>query len=82
MTGNLTKAVLSSMDLLSRRAPLLPDDARRLKRALQLLAGFLVGCIMAAWAVSVLGDWAWSSPVAVSGVALACVRPADRGMRA
>jgi uncharacterized membrane protein YoaK (UPF0700 family) len=56
MTGNLTKAVLSSMDLLSRRAPLLPDDARRLKRALQLLAGFLVGCIMAAWAVSVLGD--------------------------
>jgi uncharacterized membrane protein YoaK (UPF0700 family) len=58
MTGNLTNAVLSLIDLLSRRAPLLPDDARRLKRALQLLAGFLVGCIMAAWAVSVLGDWA------------------------
>jgi uncharacterized membrane protein YoaK (UPF0700 family) len=76
MTGNLTNAVLSLMDLLSRRCA--PDDVRRLKRALHLLAGFLVGCTVAAAALSVLGDWAWSLPVAVSGVALACVRPADR----
>jgi uncharacterized membrane protein YoaK (UPF0700 family) len=77
MTGNLTNAVLSSMDLLSGR-PLLPDDARRLKRALQLLAGFLVGCVVAAAALSVLGDWAWSLPLVVSGVALACSWRADQ----
>src|SRR5262249_33667258 len=64
MTGNLTNAVLSSMDLLSRRCP--PDDARRLKNALYLLSGFLLGCIVSAVAVSALGDWAWSLPVAVS----------------
>jgi len=75
MTGNLTNAVLSSMDLLSRR-PLLADDARRLKRSLQLLCGFLVGCVLAAAALSVLRDWAWSLPVMASGVALACALPA------
>jgi uncharacterized membrane protein YgaE (UPF0421/DUF939 family) len=53
---------------------MLPDDARRLKRALQLLAGFLLGCVAAALAVSALGDWAWSLPVALSGVAVALVR--------
>src|SRR5262249_55735240 len=76
MTGNLTNAVLSLMDLLSRRSR--PDDALRLQRALHLLCGFLLGCIMSAAALSVLGDWAWSLPVAVAGAALACVRAADR----
>jgi uncharacterized membrane protein YoaK (UPF0700 family) len=76
MTGNLTNTVLSLMDLLSRRRPFFPDDAGRLKRALPLLLGFLLGCIVAAAAVSVLGDWAWSLPVAVSAVALVCARPA------
>jgi uncharacterized membrane protein YoaK (UPF0700 family) len=77
MTGNLTNAVLSLMDLLSRRCR--PDDALRLKRSLQLLAGFLVGCIIAAAALAMLGDWAWSLPVAVAGVALAWARPSNRG---
>ena len=77
MTGNLTNAVLSSMDLLSRR-PLLPDYAHRLKSALQLLLGFLIGCILAAAALSMLGDWAWSLPVAASGVALAWTHRPDR----
>jgi uncharacterized membrane protein YoaK (UPF0700 family) len=77
MTGNLTNAVLSLMDLLSRRCR--PDDALRLKRALQLLSGFLVGCIIAAAALAVLGDWAWSLPVAVAGVALVWARPSNRG---
>src|SRR5262249_42020458 len=76
LTGNLTNTVLSSMDLLSRRAPLLPDDARRLKCALQLLAGFLVGCIIAAAGISLLRDWTWSLPVILSGLALAWARPA------
>jgi uncharacterized membrane protein YoaK (UPF0700 family) len=76
MTGNLTNAVLSLMDLLLRRCH--PDDARRLKRSLQLLLGFLFGCVLAAAALPVLGNWAWSLPVIVSGVALACVRPVER----
>lgn len=80
MTGNLTNAVLSSMELLSRRDPLLPDDARRLKRALQLLLGFLVGCIIAAATVSMLGDWTWSLPVVVAGVALFVAYPAGRAL--
>ena len=71
MTGNLTNTVLSLMDLLSRHGALLPVDAGRLKRSLQLLFGFLVGCVVSASAVSVLGDWAWSLPVVLSGVAIA-----------
>jgi len=76
MTGNLTNAVLSSMDLLSRGAPLLPDDARRLKRSLHLLVGFLVGCIIAASTVALLEDWTWSLPAILSGVAVAWAHPA------
>jgi uncharacterized membrane protein YoaK (UPF0700 family) len=71
MTGNLTNTVLSLMDLLSKRRPLLPVDDGRLKRSLHLLVGFLVGCVVAAAAVSMLGDWAWSFPVALAAVALA-----------
>ena len=78
MTGNLTNTVLASMELLSRRNPLLPDDARRLKRALQLLLGFLVGCMVATAAVSVMGDWTWLLPLMVAGVAFTCVRSPNR----
>jgi uncharacterized membrane protein YoaK (UPF0700 family) len=70
MTGNLTNTVLSLMDALSGR-PLLPVDAGRLKRSLGLLFGFLLGCVVAAPAVSMLGDWAWLLPVVLSGVAIA-----------
>jgi uncharacterized membrane protein YoaK (UPF0700 family) len=78
MTGNLTNTVLSLMDLLSKRRALLPIDAGRLKRSLHLLFGFLLGCVVSASAVSALGDWAWSLPVVLSGVALACVHPTNR----
>ena len=78
MTGNLTNTVLSLMDLLGKHRALLPVDADRLKRSLHLLFGFLLGCVVSASAVSVLGDWAWSLPVVLSGVALAFVHPADR----
>jgi uncharacterized membrane protein YoaK (UPF0700 family) len=78
MTGNLCNTVLSLMDLLSKHRALLPLDAGRLKRSLHLLFGFLLGCVVSASAVSVLGDWAWLLPVALSGVALAFVHPADR----
>jgi uncharacterized membrane protein YoaK (UPF0700 family) len=70
MTGNLTNAVLSLMDMLSHGRPLMTADAGRLKRSLHLLFGFLGGCIVAAAAVSLLGDWAWSFPVALGGVAI------------
>ncbi len=70
MTGNLTNTVLSLMDLLSRRHPLLPVDAGRLTRSPHLLLGFLLGCVVAAAAVSLLGDWAWSLPAVLAAVAI------------
>jgi uncharacterized membrane protein YoaK (UPF0700 family) len=71
MTGNLTNTVLSLMDMLSHGGPLMTVDGGRLKRSLHLLFGFLVGCIVAAAAISLLADWAWSLPVALAAVAVA-----------
>jgi uncharacterized membrane protein YoaK (UPF0700 family) len=71
MTGNLTNTVLSLMDLLSRHRALLPVDAGRLRRSWHLLLGFLLGCVVSACAVSVLGDWSWSLPLALSALAIA-----------
>jgi uncharacterized membrane protein YoaK (UPF0700 family) len=76
MTGNLTNTVLSLMDALSTR-PLLPIDSGRLKRSLYLLFGFLLGCLVAAPAVSMLGDWAWLLPAALSGVAFTYFHPME-----
>jgi uncharacterized membrane protein YoaK (UPF0700 family) len=70
MTGNLTNTVLSLMDLLSRRHPLLPVGAGRLRRSLHLLFGFLLGCVVGAAAISLLGEWAWSLPAALAAVAI------------
>lgn len=70
MTGNLTNTVLSLMDA-SSRSPLLPVDAERLKRSSHLLFGFLAGCVVAAVAISLLGDWAWSFPVVLAAIAVA-----------
>jgi len=70
MTGNLTNTVLSLMDLLAVRRQLLPVDAGRLRRSLHLLLGFLFGCVVAALAVSLLGDWAWSVPAALAAAAI------------
>src|SRR5258707_3720195 len=68
MTGNLCNTVLSLMDLLSKHRALLPLDAGLLKRSLHLLFGFLLGCVVSASAVFMLGDWAWSLPVALAAV--------------
>src|SRR5262245_58016005 len=70
MTGNLTNAVLSLMDLISSGRPLMPVDGDRLKRSLHLLFGFLFGCVVAACAVFVAEDWAWLLPVLLSAVAI------------
>jgi uncharacterized membrane protein YoaK (UPF0700 family) len=71
MTGNLTNTVLALMDMLSHGRSLMTADAARLKRSLRLLFGFLVGCIVAAAAIPLLADWAWSLPVALAAVAVA-----------
>ena len=70
MTGNLTNTVLSYLDTLPRSEPLIAGDADRLRRSLHLLVGFFVGCVVAAAAVSLLGEWAWSFPVGLAGVAV------------
>jgi uncharacterized membrane protein YgaE (UPF0421/DUF939 family) len=56
---------------LSPSHPLMKPDTERLKRSLQLLFGFLLGCVVATIAVSYMGDWAWSFPAALAAVALA-----------
>src|SRR5215471_4639926 len=74
MTGNLTNAVLSLIDANSRTPPLMTGSAGRLKVSLHLLIGFFVGCVVAAAALSPLGDWVWLFPAALAGVILALVK--------
>jgi uncharacterized membrane protein YoaK (UPF0700 family) len=68
MTGNLTNTVLSVMDALSHGHPLMSADGGRLKRSRHLLFGFLLGCMIAAAAISVMGEWAWSLPTALAAL--------------
>jgi uncharacterized membrane protein YoaK (UPF0700 family) len=70
MTGNLANTVLSVMDALSRGHPLMSAGDGRLKRSLHLLFGFLLGCIVAALAISLMGEWAWSLPAALAAAAM------------
>jgi uncharacterized membrane protein YoaK (UPF0700 family) len=69
MTGNLTNATLSAMNLILRNQVSPPTDVARLKASLRLLIGFFGGCLVAAIAVAYLGDSAWSFPVALAGIA-------------
>ena len=71
MTANLTNTVLALLDTLSRTQPLTEGANERLKRILKVLAGFFAGCVAGAVAVSLLGSWAWSLPVALAAVAVA-----------
>ena len=70
MTGNLTNAALSLLDTLSPSRPLTEGANERLRKTLKVVVGFFVGCIAGAVAVSILGTWAWSIPVALAGVAV------------
>jgi hypothetical protein len=45
-------------------------DRDKLKRSVQLLLGFLIGCVSAAMAVSLLPDWAWLIPAGLAAVAV------------
>jgi uncharacterized membrane protein YoaK (UPF0700 family) len=71
MTGNLTNTVLSLLDRQSRSQPLMTGDSERLRGSLHLLIGFCGGCVVAAAAVTYLGDWAWLFPVVLAAVAVA-----------
>jgi uncharacterized membrane protein YoaK (UPF0700 family) len=71
MTGNLTNAILSLMEMLAQRRAPMAADAKALKKSLQLLVGFLAGCLLAAAAVFLLADWAWSLPAALAALAIA-----------
>ena len=70
MTGNVTDAVLSFLELLSRDPPAKPIPRDRLHRSAQVLAGFVGGCVIAALAVKLLGDFAWGLPAAVAAITL------------
>jgi uncharacterized membrane protein YoaK (UPF0700 family) len=73
MTGNLTNTVLSLLDTVSGSEPLIEGAQERLRKTLELLVGFCVGCITGAAAVSWMGAWAWLLPVALAGGSLAMV---------
>jgi uncharacterized membrane protein YoaK (UPF0700 family) len=70
MTGNLTNTTLSLLDTLSHTEPLMRGDPERLRSSLHLLLGFFMGCVVAAAAVALLGDWVWLLPTALAGVAV------------
>jgi uncharacterized membrane protein YoaK (UPF0700 family) len=71
MTTNLTNCVLALLSTLSRSEPLRADAKERLKKTSEVIVGFCAGCIAGAAAVSWLGNWAWSLPVVLAGVAVA-----------
>lgn len=70
MTGNITKTVLSLLDTLSRKEPLIKNAGEQLKKTLGLIVGFFAGCLLGAAAVSRLQDWAWVLPVVLAGAAV------------
>jgi uncharacterized membrane protein YoaK (UPF0700 family) len=80
MTGNLTKTVLSLLDTLSQR-PVAEDAGLQLRKTLLLIVPFFCGCMAGAAALSWLGDWAWSLPVVLAGMALISVSPIYRGRK-
>jgi uncharacterized membrane protein YoaK (UPF0700 family) len=81
MTGNLTSTVLSLLDTMWSRHPVLEGAARRLRTLLPVVLGFFGGCVAAAIAVTWLGDWVWSLPTVLAGVAVASNQASSRSSR-
>src|SRR5215469_5972542 len=67
MTGNLTKTVLAFLETATERPPLIADARQQLRKTLQVVTGFFVGCLVGAGAVAWLADWAWLFPVVLAG---------------
>jgi uncharacterized membrane protein YoaK (UPF0700 family) len=70
MTGNLTSAVLSLLDMVFPRHSLEEDARGQLIKTLKVVVGFCAGCLVGAAAVSFFGAWAWSVPVVLAGLAV------------
>jgi uncharacterized membrane protein YoaK (UPF0700 family) len=71
MTGNLTSATLSMVDMVTRGRALMSADPERLRTTGALLVGFIVGGVAGAGATVELGGWSWVLAVALAGTALA-----------
>ena len=69
MTGNLTYTVIAVMDALATRTRLVHGPDERLLTAVVPLFGFLTGCVLGAAGLSLLDEWAWALPAALSGAA-------------
>lgn len=70
MTNNLTNATLFLLERFSRPSPSTAGAAAAPGNALPLVIGFFGGCVVAAGAVSLVGDWAWSLPASLAALAL------------
>jgi uncharacterized membrane protein YoaK (UPF0700 family) len=78
MTGNLTRTVLSFLDTLWQKEPLMENAGEQLRTTSALVIGFFVGCLLGAAAISWLGDWSWLLPVVLAGSAVALVPRSPR----
>jgi uncharacterized membrane protein YoaK (UPF0700 family) len=81
MTGNLTSTVLSLLDTMWPSHPVLEGASQRLRTLLPVVIGFFGGCIVAAVAVAFMGDWVWSLPTVLAGVAVASNQASNRSWR-
>jgi len=70
MTGNLVGGVLGLLDAASPDAATRAGASARIERFAPLLAGFCLGCLLAAAAVSLVQDWAWALPAILAGLAV------------
>jgi len=70
MTGNVTDAVLALLDTMTARGPSTRVTSDRLKHSIQVLAGFVGGCVIAGFAVAWLNHGAWALPIALAAAAL------------
>jgi uncharacterized membrane protein YoaK (UPF0700 family) len=73
MTGNVTNAVLSFLDMIHRGTPLLQPDVERFRKATSLVVGFCAGCVAGALGAFLLKDWSWTLPVGLAAAAVATV---------
>ncbi len=86
MTGNLTNAVLALLDLFAAK-PITAAARSKLLHSVYLIAGFVIGCLVAAAGLPLLGDWIWSLPTILAGataITIAIFRPpgcVDNGQR-
>jgi uncharacterized membrane protein YoaK (UPF0700 family) len=71
MTSNLVNATLGLLDALSPDPATRRSAGSRIGRFLPLILGFFLGCIAAAAAVSLTGDWAWLLPAALAALVAA-----------